>query len=170
MYDMAHIRWRLFVAWLASDCAGLLPALFCLMPEGPVLPLARQNAAAVGSWVLALLAERGRRSARPRLTLKGEALPLHAFTAGDLSAQLPWLRRTLAAELLRLVQVTVAARITPCLPGWLEWEARYWALAVTLSRLGQLYGLLERERGREPAQQVLAEVAAQVWQQAVGAA
>ncbi len=171
MDDIASIRWRLFVAWLS---AGLLPAPLCcaLEPVAQVLPLARQNAAAVSSWLLALLAERRRRPAAPALSLDGAVLPLRPLEAGEVQPHVPWLLRELKAELVRLVALAVAPgpALAYCQPGWLEWEARYWALAVTLARLGQLYHSLERQQGSQPAQRLLAEVAGHVGQQVLEAA
>ncbi len=173
-YDVSRIRWLLFVAWLDSGLAGMLPTLLCLTPGlvRRLLSLARQVAAAVGPWLFALLTEYQQRQARgakvskrsPAITLREEDLRQQPFAAGELRQEPSWLQQMAEAELARLFRLTAAARLTSR-PGWLEWETRYWALAVSLVRLGQLYAALEHEQGSLPAGHLLEEGAARIWNQ-----
>ncbi len=174
MYDISRIRWLLFLVWLRSDCSGMLPGILhvTLGPVERLLHLARQVAAAVDHWLLALLVERqhGQPAAgiSHRAAHRVDALQeewSRPFLAGEVRLDWPWLKGRLEAELLRLVRLTIAPSPAFAWPGWLEWEVRYWALAMCLARLGQLYGMLERWQGREPAQDLLEEVARLIWQQ-----
>ncbi len=50
---------------------------------------------------------------------------------------------------------------------WLAWEVRYWALAVSLARIGQLYAKLEQRQGREAATETLHAALRRTWSQAL---
>ena len=52
---------------------------------------------------------------------------------------------------------------------WVAWEVRYWALAVSLARMGQLYAALEQRQGRENATETLIDALALAWSQATRA-
>jgi hypothetical protein len=80
-----------------------------------------------------------------------------------------WLKWLLEAELRRLVRLAEAPEETLRRPGWLAWEVRYWALAVSLARIGQLYAALARKRPPEQAEQLFKGALALVWHQALRA-
>ncbi len=169
--------WLAFTDWLEAGAPGVPPATLRLAYGGSVwrlLPLARQSAAAVGPWLLALLA------ARQRAGLVGlagiEAAPAGSeastWLASDLQArplgaaeqerQVGWAQWALEAELLRVIRLVEASSATLPRPGWLAWETRYWALAVSLARLGQLYAELAQRVEGDPSDRWLL-AAERVW-------
>ncbi len=97
--------------------------------------------------------------------MQAEAWQARPYEAEELRSDPPWLQDHLATELTRLVQLTSTPALAARQPGWLEWEQRYWALAVCLVRLGQLYAALERAQGSLPAQRQLEATATHIWQQ-----
>ncbi len=176
-YDVSRIRWLLFVAWLGSGVSGIWPETVQRLfgPVERLLPLARQVAAAVGPWLLALLDVQRQASEVPEAggapllrVAKGDSQQ-RLFAAGELQRESSELEEALEAELARLVRLTAAAYVPAC-PGWLAWEVRYWALAVCLVRLGQLYAALEQAQGSLAAQRALTGVAARIWQRACAVA
>ncbi len=76
----------------------------------------------------------------------------------EVRPDLSWLGRKLEVELARLMRLIETP--TPLLyrAGWLPWEVRYWALVISLARIGQVYFALESLHSSEVARQVL-------WQQ-----
>ena len=164
------IRWRAVVSWLRCGFSGITPAILWQQcgPVGWALPLARQVAEAVGPWLLSLLEERQRRQSAA-LVVAADEVRLRLWSAEDVQHEPSWLAGALAADLWRLVRLVGTLHL-PTRTDWLEWEVRYWALAVTLARLGQVYGVLERVQGSQAAQQTLLDLAAQVRQQALGLA
>jgi len=168
--------WLSFGDWLAGGAPGMLPwmLLAALGPVWLLLPRARQGAEALGPWLLALLAarERAGRSCR-EATVNGQdarwceqAWQARPFTQAEAQHEASWLQWGLEAELLRLVWLVEA----PCAwlkrDGWPESQARYWALVVSLARVGHIYAVLARRLGRERATQMLEEAVEQVWQRA----
>ena len=73
----------------------------------------------------------------------------------------------LEAELRRLVRLAEAPENALWRQGWLAWEVRYWALAVCLARIGQLYASLEHRQEPEQAQRLFKGALARVWHQAL---
>jgi hypothetical protein len=71
----------------------------------------------------------------------------------------------LEAELLRLVRLLEAPTSRFYRPDWPQWEVRYWALVITLARIGQHYQALARQPGKRPEER-LRLCAETVWQQA----
>ena len=161
------IRWRAVVSWLRCGCSGILPATLWQQfgPVGWALPLARQVAEAVGPWLRSVLEAR-QRWGGPALVVVADEVRLRLWAAEDVEPAPAWLASALAADLWRLVRLVGALHL-PARTGWLDWEVRYWALAVTLARLGQVYHLLERAQGRQAAQQIMLDLAGQVRQQAL---
>jgi hypothetical protein len=92
-----------------------------------------------------------------------QAHPLTRAEAGRESST--WAAWRLEAELLRLVRLVEAP--TPALyrADWPEWEVRYWAIVITLARIGQRYALLTRQPGIDPQARLLA-CAETAWQRA----
>lgn len=177
MWTSSRACWQSFVDWLSSGVSGIRPdeLRLTLGPVYALLPLARQAAEALGPWLLSLLAE-CQRAGRVSIPLEDEwqAAKLLAEDAGtrllsQREARRPasWLIWLLEAELARLVEAPTRLLYRP---DWLASEVRYWALVVSLARLGQLYALLERRQGHEAAGQIWAGAAERVWQQATGAA
>ena len=161
------IRWRAVVSWLRCGFSGLTPATLWQQcgPVGLALPLARQVAEAVGPWLLVLLEER-QRLGGPALLVATDEVRLRLWAAEDVSQEPCWLAGALAADLWRLIRLVGALRL-PGRTDWLEWEVRYWAVAVTLARLGQMYRLLEQAQGSQVAQQTMLDLAAQVRRRAL---
>jgi hypothetical protein len=172
-------RWRVYVVWLGVGVSGILPDELWLT-VGPVwrfLPLAWQVAEALGPWLAALLVAREQRGLAP-LTVEEdwrlvgalpEESPERPFERGALRRSGGWLRWLLEAELRRLVRLAEAPEETMRRPGWLAWEVRYWALAVSLARIGQLYAALERKHPHEQAERLFKGALAVVWHQALQA-
>jgi hypothetical protein len=179
MRSAALERWRVFAVWLGSGLSGIGPdeLRLTLGPVWALLPLARQVAQALGPWLLPLLAERQRRglAALPeevRLWLTGaldEETRMQPFKRREMRQGTGWLRWWLEAELRRLVRLAEAPEQGMQRPGWLAWEVRYWTLAVSLARIGQLYAALEQRQGIEQAQQMFKGALALVWHQAMQA-
>ena len=80
-----------------------------------------------------------------------------------------WLKWMLEAELRRLVRLVEAPEDALWRQGWLAWEVRYWALAVCLARIGQLYAALEQRQEPGQALRLFKGALARVWQQALAA-
>lgn len=142
-----------------------------------LLPLARQVAGSLGPWLLALLAERERlglaRWAVGSAEQGAEVLAdidQQPCTRQEAQRGGRWLRWLLEAELLRLARLLEAPAAMMRRREWLGWEVRYWALAVSLACVGQLYAALERRQGREAATQTLEAALALAWWQATVAA
>lgn len=92
----------------------------------------------------------------------------HAIKPKARTASSPSNKWKLAAELSRLVRLVEAPTSLIYRSGWSPWEVRYWALVITLARIGQRYVVLARQPGSDPAQRLLAS--AEVgWQQAMTA-
>ena len=161
------IRWHAVVGWLRCGFSGITPAILWQQcgPVGLALPLARQVAEAIGPWLLSILEER-QRWGGPALGVAADEVRLRLWAADDVSQEASWLVSALAADLWRLVRLVGVLHL-PARTGWLDWEVRYWALTVTLVRLGQLYPLLERGQGSQAAQQTLLDLAAQVRRRAL---
>lgn len=169
-------RWRVFVVWLGVGVSGILPNELRQMlgPVRAMLPLARRVAEALGPWLAALLAERQRQglTGEERRWLTGaleqetRARPLER---GADRRSAGWLKWMLEAELRRLVRLAEAPEQAMRRRGWLAWEVRYWALAVSLARIGQLYAALERKREPEQAERLFKGALALVWHQALRA-
>lgn len=165
--------WQSFLDWLDAGAPGTLPStlFFSLGPVWRLVPLARQSAEALGPWLLALLEARQRAG----LTLTDEWTVIqHDLQARPLTQaearreRAAWAEWHLQAELLRLLRLVETPTDSFYRSGWPQWEVRYWALVITLARIGQRYALLARQPGTEPAERLLtsAEV---VWQQALQA-
>jgi hypothetical protein len=67
--------------------------------------------------------------------------------------------------LLRLVRLVEAPMTLLYRRDWPQWEVRYWALVVTLARIGQHYATLARLPGNKSRLHLLAS-AKVVWQHA----
>ena len=169
-------RWPLFLAWLGSNVSGIHPFTlgFTLGPIIVLLPVARQVASEITLWLLALLAERQRLGLAPRAPCP----PALTRTLDRDSRQQPcrrqeaqynprWLGWLLVAEFLRLARLAEAPETAFYRRDWLAWEVRYWALAVSLARIGQLYAALARRQGSEAAMLALETVLAVAWSQAL---
>ncbi len=172
-------RWRIYVVWLGSAVSGIRPdeLWLTLGPVWALLPLARQVAKALDPWLAALLTARQQRG---RAALAAEEMQELMAVAAEETRQRPferqasqrsaaWLKWLLAAELGRLVRLAEAPEAAMQRPGWLAWEVRYWALAVSLARIGQLYGALEERAGLEQAQHLCKSALALVWRQVMRA-
>lgn len=170
-----QILWTLFGDWLAAGAPGVLPETLRQM-LGPVwrrLPLARQMLWALGPWMLVMLRARERGpavNASVAARWGEEALRLRPFVTGEMSLEVAWLIEMLVWELGRLVWLAEGAPLPEEWDGWLEWLMRYWALAIALMRIGQLYDALSQEQDKAWAGRVLARAMRQVWSQAVGTA
>ena len=160
--NLAKARWQSFVDWLEGGTPGGMPVrLF--------VPLARQVAAGVSPWPVALL------EARQRAGLAGqgddevvqrdlEARPLTRAEAAQ--AGTTWASWRLEAELLRLVRLVEAPTDWLYRSGAAAWEVRYGALVMALARLGQHYALVARQPESRPVERLYA-CAEAVWQQAI---
>ncbi len=172
-------RWSCFVVWLDSGISGIHPRTLRLTlgPVAALLPLARQVAGSLNGWLLALLAERARRglALRPGAQDLPEAEALaedccqQPYRRQEAERSAAWMRWLLEAELLRLARLAEAPEEALRRPDWLAWEVRYWALAVSLARLGQLYAALARREGRAAATEMLYEALARAWSRATAA-
>jgi hypothetical protein len=178
MWTVSRACWQSFVDWLGFGVSGVLPDTLrrTVGPVGLLLPLARQAAAALGPWLLSLLAERQRagraslapaneRQAEQSLAEDAETRPL---TWGEARCTSNWLAWLLEAELARLARLIEAPTRLFYRPDWPAPDVRYWALVVCLARLAQLYAVLERRQGRQTAGRLWAEAAERVWQQIAG--
>ena len=178
MRTSSRACWASFVAWLGSGVSGISRETLRLTlgPVDGLLPLARRAAEALGPWLLALLAERqraGRDSLPPAeewqaadvLEADAQTRPLTRREARRMASWLAWL---LEAELARLVRLAEAPTRLLYRRDWLASEVRYWALVVSLARLGQLYAALEHRQGSEAAERAWADAAARIWEQVVG--
>jgi hypothetical protein len=179
MQASAKERWLSFLVWLGSGVSGISPFTLRLT-LGPILallPLARQVAREVSPWLLALLAERQRLGLVLAVRLNQE----EADALAEDSSQQPYRRREaqrsprwlgwlLTGELLRLARLVEAPEGALARREWLAWEVRYWALAVSLARIGQLYAELARRLGREAATRALEEALALAWSRATARA
>ncbi|HEY7355036.1 MAG TPA: hypothetical protein VH590_01175 [Ktedonobacterales bacterium] len=171
-------RWRVYVVWLSSGVSGILPdeLRLTLGPVRASLPLARQVAETLGPWLAALLLARQQRGLPPLAAeddwrLVGalpEESPERPFERRALRRSAGWLKWLLEAELRRLVRLAEAPEPTLRRRGWLAWEVRYWALAVSLARIGQLYAALEQKQP-EQAERLFKGALALVWHQALHA-
>ncbi len=160
------VYWLSFLDWLSSGVWGVLPFTLhaTLGPVGLVLPLARHVAQALGPWLLTRLAER----LTPPPPTAGIDPALARRLAADLDARplrvvevrpdLSWLGRKLEVELGRLTRLIEAPSEGFCRPDWLAWEVRFWALVISLTRIGQLYFALERLHSPQVAEQVFWQV------------
>ncbi len=166
--------WLSFLDWLGAGAPGALyPMLFfSLGPVWRLLPLARQSVEALGPWLLALLEAR-QQADLPFSVEWGviqqdlQTRPL-TWTESD-HERSAWERWRLEAELLRLVRLVEAPMWQFARPGWSQWEVRYWALVITLARIGQRYAVLARQPGiTDPAERLLSSAEA-VWQRATQA-
>jgi hypothetical protein len=175
MRTSSRACWLSFVDWLGCGVSGVSPQTLRLMlgPVVALLPLARQAAEALGPW---LLAERQRagwmkrspedeRRAADVLEKDANIRPLRRREVGRTASWLVWL---LEAELARLARLAEAPSSLLSRPGWLASEVRYWALVVSLARIGQLYAELDRRQEAEAAGRAWADAAARAWQQAAG--
>lgn len=172
-------RWRVYLVWLGSGISGIRPdeLRLTLGPVYALLPLARQVAETLGPWLAALMAARQSRR-QVALTAEdeqelAEALEeetrMRPFERGQAQQSAAWLKWLLEAELRRLVLLAEAPEGALRRPGWLPWEVRYWGLAASLARIGQLYGALEQRQGIEQAQRLFKASVALVWHQAARA-
>jgi hypothetical protein len=163
MLSIAPIRWPAFVAWLRVGICGILPDTLRreFGPIGPALALARQVAAAVSPWLVALLAAQ---PAAQRVRVSEEDVAPRRALSDWLPQEPSRLRWLLAAELARLVRLAAAVQL-PTRQGWLEYEVRFWAQVCVLARLGQLYAALERAEGTQAAQRAWLALAEQVGRQ-----
>jgi hypothetical protein len=162
--------WRSFLDWLEGGAQGTPPTTLRL-PLGPVwwfLPQARQAAEALGPWLVSLLEARQQarlaQDAR-REALEGDLLarPLMRAEARQIGAA--WGSWRLEADLLRLVRLVEAPGNWLFRPDWPQWEVRYWARVITLTRIAQQYAVLARQPGGRAAERLIAS-AETVWQQA----
>ena len=76
----------------------------------------------------------------------------------------------LAAEFVRLTRLAEAPEAAFTRQDWLAWEVRYWALAVSLARIGQLYAELARRQGRERATLALEKALGDAWAEVTSSA
>jgi hypothetical protein len=165
--------WLSFLDWLGAG-PGIVPSslFFSLGPVWRLLPLARQSAEALGPWLLALLETRQQAglafsNAWAIIQQDLQACPLTQQEAHHERAS--WAQWRLEAELLRLVRLVEAPMWQFARPDWPQWEVRYWALVITLARIGQRYAVLARQPGiTNPAAHLLASAAA-VWQRSTQA-
>jgi hypothetical protein len=167
-------RWRSFLVWLGTGVSGIPPFTLRLTlgPVAALLPLVRQIAREVGPWLLALLQERQRLGLALAAGDASTAAMLECDSAqqlyrcGEARRNPRWLGWLLGAELARLARLAEAPESALLRLDWLTWEVRYWALAVCLARLGQLYAELARRQGHEAATQALEEALARAWHEA----
>jgi hypothetical protein len=172
-------RWRLFLVWLGVGVSGIHPwtLRLTLGPIAALLPLARQVAREVGPWLLAVLAERQRlgltltaAGARPEAGRLERESAQQLYRCREARRNPRWLGWRLAAEFVRLMRLAEAPETALVRRDWLPWEVRYWALAVSLARLGQLYAELARRQGRDAATLALEAALAQAWAEATAPA
>jgi hypothetical protein len=154
-------RWRVYLVWLGSGMSGISPdeLRLTLGPVRRFVPLARQVAGALGPWLGALLLAR-QRHGMPALDLRQRALAGASAGGRNGGAAHPWLGQSVPPKLAEIAARGGTAAAGAGLAeapedalwrsGWLAWEVRYWALAVCLARIGQLYTALEQRQ--KPAQ------------------
>ncbi len=178
MQASSQERWRSFLVWLSASVSGVdsLTLRQTLGPVAALLPLVRQIAGQIGPWLLALLQERQRlglaltaADARANAARLARDSARQLYRCGEARRKPCWLGWLLGAELVRLTRLAEAPETALLRRDWLPWEVRYWALAVCLARLGQLYGELARRQGREAATQALEEALACAWDEATRA-
>src|SRR5581483_9609466 len=138
--NLAKACWLSFLDWLEAGAPGTPPFLLWLA-LGPVwraVPLARLNAAALGPWLLDLLATRQRAGLTPcdDWEVLQQDLELRPLTRAEaLNDRAAWAAWRLEAELLRLLRLVEAPMSSFSRSGWLAWQVRYWALVITLARI-----------------------------------
>ncbi len=166
-------RWRVYMVWLGSGVSGILPneLRLTLGPVRALLPLARQVAETLAPWLAALLEARQRAGlafSNEWTVIQSdlEAWPLTRAQTRRVRAS--WAQWWLEAELRRLIRLAEAPEALMRRRGWLPWEVRYWALAVSLARIGQVYAALE-QRQPEEAERLFKNALARVWRQALRA-
>jgi hypothetical protein len=168
-------RWRVYVVWLGVGVSGIRPEELrqTLGQVRAFLPLARQVAVALGPWLAALLAARQEHGLAAGTFAAEHGLPglretrARPFEGQATRGSAGWLKWLLEAELRRLVWLAEAPEERVQRLDWLTWEVRYWALAVCLARIGQLYGALEQKHEPEQAQRLFKGALALVWHQAL---
>jgi hypothetical protein len=160
-------RWRVYLVWLGSGVSGILPdeLRLTLGPVWRFVPLARQVAEALFPWLAALLLARQGQGLAPLAGTLEEETRTRPLEEEATRRGAGWLKWLLEAELRRLVRLVEAPEEAMRRPDWLPWEVRYWALAVCLARIGQLYGALGRGSDAEQAQRLFKGALALVWHQ-----
>ena len=161
--------WQSFLDWLDAGTSGTSSfTLFLTLGQvWRLLPLARQNASALSPWLLSLLEARqqARLAVSDEWAVIQQDLETRPLTRAEAQRERSaWASWQLEAELLRLVRLVEAPMSSFYRSGWLEWQVRYWALVITLARIGQRYALLAHQ-GTDPEEHLLAS-AEVVWQRA----
>jgi hypothetical protein len=172
MGNFSLIRWVCFRPWLEAGGPGALPRQVqaTFGPVGAYLPLARQVAASVDAWLLALCQQRQRTGLALRMAQDGawlaalrQDMQARLAPSAQVQRQHTWLGWRMEAELLRLVRLLEGPEMEQEVQLW---DERFWALAASLIRLGQAYQALVEAQGEAQAQRSYREAAARAWQRA----
>jgi hypothetical protein len=99
-----------------------------------------------------------------------EALRLRPFVMREMPAEAGWRVALLEGELRRLVWLAEVEPLPVQRDGWMECSTRYWAIAIGLMRIGQLYAAVSQEQGGAWAERMLARATRQVGSQVAQAA
>jgi len=168
MHSLWNTRWLSFLPWIDVGVPGALSraAQVLSVSAGSRLRQARQAARLAGSWLVALVATlrrvgQARREARSYEWAAWLLAGMHIcpFAPEQTRWRNAWLLWLLEAEMQRLARLIAAPEMQARRPDWLPAEVRYWALAATLIRLGQVYIMLENWQGEEQAQRILKRTA-----------
>lgn len=151
--SLAWPRWLSFCDWLDACVAGRLPLLpgSVLQPSGVLLPAAQVIARWFGPWMQQQLAGRPRQAsaasaadAEQRRRLLASDRQVGLLLTSELWLEAGWLTGKLKAELARLTRLVEAPAEDFSRDDWQLMDARYWAMVMCLTRLGQLVGTMER--------------------------
>jgi hypothetical protein len=169
-------RWEDFVNWLNAGFLGPIPTPHLSEPRWQRLPsaLVCQMARDANTWLLTVLAERQQRGLTWNEATDGPLLvgqvQAWLIEASEAVLQASWLSCRIEEEMRRLIRLLEAPDrafqvFTGGAPWGQPWEQRWWALAIGLVRISQLYAALEQVSSETAATTYLRAAAARVRQQ-----
>ncbi len=168
-------RWEDFCNWLDAGFLGPIPPYDPLTQAWLRLPLApvRQMAQNATTWLLTVLAERQQRGLTWQEASDGPPLAAHLaarlIEASEALLQVDWLVYQVEQEMRQFIRLLEAPdRVFHVSGGGRlvgqPWEWRWWALAIGLARVCQLYAALGQVSGGRQAVEEMRAAAARVRQ------